>query len=94
MTDKQIDNRINRLRELEAQAADIKKKVDAIKDQLKEELVKQDKESIDTGVHRVFWTSYSRTSVDSAKLRKDGLYDTYAKQQTINQFKITDVAVV
>lgn len=94
MTNKQIDNRINKLRELEAQAAEINKKVDAIRDQLKEELVIQETESIDTGVHRVFWTSYTRNSVDNAKLKADGLYDTYLKASTINLFKITDVNVV
>ena len=94
MTNKQIDNRIKKLNELEAQAAEIKKKVDAIKDQLKEELVSQDKEAIDTGVHRIFWTSYTKNVVDNQKLKAAGLYDQYLKAQTINQFKITNVQVV
>ena len=94
MTNKQIDNRIKRLNELEAQAAEIKKQVDKIKDQLKEELVVQDKEAIDTGVHRIFWTSYTKNIVDNQKLKDAGLYNQYLKAQTVNQFKITNVAVI
>ena len=94
MTDKMIDKKIKALRELEEQAAKLKAQADAIRDELKAELDARQLDSVDTGVHRVFWFCYEKAGVDTQKLKNAGLYDTYSKKSVVNQFKITDVKVV
>lgn len=94
MTDKMINNRIARMKELQAQADAISKQVEALRDELKAELDSRKEDSIDTGIHRVFYNCYERATIDSDKLKAAGLYDKYSKKSVVTQFKITDVKVV
>lgn len=86
-----INTMIKELRVLEMAATDLNKQADEIKSRLKAELDERRVDSIDTGKHKVFYTAYEKSSVDSAKLKKEGLYDKFLKTSTILQFRITDV---
>ena len=85
-----INSRISELRALEAQIAELSKKTDAIKDELKAELDTRKVDSVDTGLHKVFYTVYEKSSLDSAKFKAEGLYNQFLKSSLVTQFKITD----
>ena len=90
MTNKMMNNRIDKIRALEAQASEINKQIEALKNELKAELDNSKVDSISTGLHNIFYLVYERAQVDSAKLKEDGLYDKYCKKATVCSFKITD----
>ena len=87
MTNEMLNSKIEELRALEVAAAEISKKVDAIKTELKAELDAQKADSINTGLHKMFYTAYQKSSVDSAKLKEAGLFDQFSKLITVLQFK-------
>ena len=91
MTNKTLNKRVAELRSLEAQIADLTKQAENVKAALKKELDAQKVDSIDTGLHRIFYYAYEKKSVDTAKLKASNLYDAFSKVQTVTQFKITDV---
>jgi len=94
MTNMMIDEKIKALRALEEQAAELKAKVDDIRNELRAELDERKVDSVDTGSHRVFWNCFEKAGVDTAKLKAAGLYDMYSKKSVVTQLRITDVAVV
>lgn len=94
MTNIEINEKIDQIRKIEAQAAALKETLDSLKDELKAELDSKKVDSIDTGIHKVFYNCYDKTSVDTDKLKKSGLYDLYSKKSTVIQFRITDVSVI
>ena len=89
-----MKNRIEELRKIEAQAAALKEAAESIRNTLKAELDTRKEDSVDTGLHRVFYNCYEKKSVDANKLKAAGLYDLYSKASTVIQFKVTDVKVV
>lgn len=91
MTDRQIDNKIKKIRELEAQAALIKDQIEDLRDTLKDELDARKVDSISTKIHNIFYSCYERSGVDSKKLKDAGLYDQYSKKSLVTQFRITDI---
>jgi predicted phage-related endonuclease len=91
MTNAELNERINKMRELEAQAAILKKQAEVIKDELKAELDDRKADSVDTGSHKIFYTAYEKASVDTSKLKAAGLYDFYKKVSTVLRFQVTDV---
>lgn len=91
MTNEIINQKIKALKDLEAEAATLKASIDAIKDELKAELDSRQVDSVDTGIHRVFYNMYEKKGVDTKKLKAAGLYDEYSSVSTVIQFRITDV---
>lgn len=90
MTNTLINTKIAQLRALEAQINSLNKQAEAIKNELKGELDTLKVDSIDTGIHKVFYLVYEKASLDSARLKEEGLYDKYTKSSLVTQFKITD----
>ena len=90
MTNDLLNVKIAQLRALEAQMKTLSKQADAIKDSLKAELDELKVDSIDTGIHKIFYQVYEKASVDLDKLKKAGIYNDYLKSSLITQFKITD----
>ena len=93
MDNNMIDSKIAALKTLEEQMATLKKEVDSIKDELKAELDSRKEDSINTGLHKIFYSCYNKTVVDTDKLKAAKLFDNYSKVSTCTQFKITDVKV-
>lgn len=91
MTNAELNERINKMRELEAQAAILKKQAEVIKDELKAELDDRKVDSVDTGSHRIFYTAFERASVNTTKLKAAGLYNRYKEVSTVLRFQVTDV---
>ena len=90
MTNEMMNAKIAEMRALEAQANEINKRVEALKNELKAELDSRQVDSINTDIHNIFYNCYEKAGVDTAKLKAAGLYDEYSKKSTIIQFKITD----
>lgn len=91
MTDRMIDNRVKKIRELEQEAAAIQDELEALKDELKAELDARQEDSIKTTFYNIFYKCFSKKNVDTQKLKDAGLYDEYSKESIVTQFKITDV---
>lgn len=85
LTDRQIDNRVRKLVELEAEAKRIKKEIDSIKDELKS-VMSGDELSTDNYVIKN--TVFDRVTVDSKKLKEDfpDVYRECSKVTTSSRF--------
>lgn len=94
MNNENMNAIIAEIQERQAKAAALKKEIEALQDQLKAELDSRKVDSVDTGIHRVFYQVIEQRRVDSDKLKKAGLYDVYSKLTTQLRFQITDVKVV
>ena len=90
MTNELMNAKVAELRALEAVAKELEAKINAVKDELKAELDTRQVDSVDTGLHNIFYQMYEKASVDTAKLKEAGLYEAYSKKSTIIQFKVTD----
>jgi predicted phage-related endonuclease len=91
MTNEQMNAKITQIELLEAQIKELKAIVDSTKGDLKAELDERKVDMIDTGFYHIFYELYDKKSVDTKKLKADGLYDQYAKTTTSTMFKITVV---
>lgn len=77
MTNKMIDNRVMKLRRLEAEIADLEKEVDRIKDELKSELEDRDAEEMHTDSFIVRWTKVISSKFDSKAFKAEYGEDAY-----------------
>ena len=86
MTNKQIDNRIEKLEALEAQIKALEKQADAVKDELKAEL--GDSEHLETAKHRVNWARVLTERLDSKALKAEHpkMYSQYVKTTESRRF--------
>ena len=91
MTNTQIDAKVTEIELLEAQIKELKALADSAKADLKAELDERKVDSVDTGIHRVFYEAYEKSVVDTKALKADGMYEKYSKKQTNIMFKITSV---
>lgn len=90
MTNEMINEKIAALKALEEASSALTKQIDAIKNELKAELDSRQVDSVETDFHKVFYSCYEKATVDTDKLKSEGLYDKYSKKSTIIQFKITN----
>jgi len=91
MTNVQIDAKITEIELLEAQIKELKAIADSAKSELKAELDERKVDVVDTGIHRVFYEVYEKSTVDTKALKADGLYEKYSKKSCNMMFKITSV---
>mgnify|MGYP003308993560 CR=1 FL=1 len=85
LTDRQIDNRIKKLIELDAQI----KELETQKEDLKKEIISGMKsEKIDTGKYKVSYTSVKSNRFDSNRFKVEhlDLYKRYLKESISNRF--------
>lgn len=92
MNNNQINITVDEIRERQAAIKKLQDEVDELKNMLKTELDERKQDSISTDLHNVFYHAYERVGVDSAKLKKEGMYDKYSKKSTVIEFRITDIA--
>lgn len=92
MTDRQIENRIRKLQELEAQAAEIEKQAEAIRAELKSDLEEKQTEEITTAHGWIIrWKSFITNRFDSKAFKKDhaDLYSEYTTASESRRFTVT-----
>ena len=77
------------LKDIEAQIADLKKKADAIKDEMKAEMGNDEHREVEG--FKVNYTIVISTTLDSTKLKKElpDLWNKYSKEVITRRFSIT-----
>lgn len=78
--------KLNRRDELESLIKEMEKEKKLIDQEIQLEMKEFERASV--GERIITWKSQKRTGVDTAKLRADGLYDTYAKTSISRVFKV------
>ena len=77
------------LKDIEAQISELKKKADAIKDEMKAEMGNE--EHVEVGGFTINYTIVISTTLDSKKLKKEmpSLWDEYSREGITRRFSIT-----
>ena len=91
MSTKEMTKAVRRLRELEAEAAQLADQIDTLKEQIKAEMAVRDMDEMQAGVFRVRWTAVQSTRLDSAAFREamPELYDRFARKIETRRFTVT-----
>ena len=86
-----IEEKIGALQELEELIAEAKAEAEALKDEIKEEMLKQNTEELVVGKHIVRWTTVLSNKFDSTAFKKalPEVYKAYIKQSASRRFSIS-----
>jgi predicted phage-related endonuclease len=90
MTNKQIDNRVKKLKELEAQQKAIEEQAEQIREELKTELETNNESEHNTGNFVIKWAEIVSNRLDGKALKAalPDVFNTYCKQITSRRFTI------
>lgn len=85
-TDRQYNNRIAELAELEALKADLEKQISRIKADIQQDMGEAEK--VETNKYRILWTVFTSSRLDSKALKADlpEIFQRYAKESTSRRF--------
>ena len=89
-----INDKIAEIERIQLEATKLQELAENLKNELKAELDERKVDKLDTGSHNIFYSCYEKASVDTTKLKADGLYNTYSKKSLITSFRITQKKVV
>ena len=86
-----IINQIEALNEWEEIMEQAKAEIEAIKDELKAEMLARDTEQLEAGQYIIRWTNVTTNRFDSANFKKNlpDLYKAYLKQSISKRFSIS-----
>ena len=86
-----IINQIEALNEWEEIMEQAKAEIEAIKDELKAEMLARDTEELEAGQYIIRWTNVTTNRFDSANFKKNlpDLYKPYLKQSISKRFSIS-----
>lgn len=86
-----IVSKIEQLKELEELAEEVKAEAEALRDEIKNEMMKQGKEEMEAGKYIVRWTSVLSQRFDSTAFKKalPEVYKAYIKQSASRRFSIS-----
>ena len=87
----EITNKIRQLKELEDLIAEAEKEAEALKDEIKNEMLKQNTEELEVGRYIVRWTTVKSNRFDSTAFKKvmPDVYKAYTKQVTSRKFTVS-----
>lgn len=90
MTERQIENRVKKLQELEAQQKALKAEAEEIKNVLKTELESQELEELKTKSFIIRWKEVVSSRLDSKTLKAElpEIYSKYCKSSSSKRFTI------
>lgn len=90
MTNRQIDNRVNKINELEKEIKALQDKQNALKDELKTELESRSVNELQTGKFIIRWKTVISNRLDSKKLKADfpDIYKAFCRAQETKRFTI------
>ena len=85
-----IEKKIEELKELEALAEEAKAEAEALRDELKAEMLERDTEELATGKYIIRWTSVLSNRFDTTTFKKEHaeMYKQYTKQTASRRFSI------
>lgn len=90
MSTKEMTKAVRRLRELEAEAAQLADQIDTLKEQIKAEMAVRDVDELQAGVFHVRWTAVQSTRFDSAAFRESmpELYSRFTRKIETRRFTV------
>lgn len=90
MSTVEMVSKVEQLKELEALIREAEAEVEALKDELKAEMVKQSKEEMNVGRYVVRWATVISSRFDTTKFKKEnsGIYNQYVRQTESRRFSI------
>jgi len=90
MGNRALENRINRLKEIEAAQKDLERQAEIIKTEIKAAMEAQGTEELNTGNFIVRWKSIITNKFDSKSFQAEHkcLYDQYIKQAESRRFTV------
>lgn len=83
MTESKAAKKAARIKELEAQAAEIQAEIDMLKGQIKEDMEANGKDEMKAGDYRITWRECFSNRLDSKRIKAE-LPDVYEKYLSIN----------
>ncbi len=91
MSENTIITKIEELNELESFIEEIKAEAEAIRDSIKQEMLKRDTETLEAGAYIVRWTNTLTQRLDTTALKKamPDLYKSFIKQTASRRFTIS-----
>ena len=91
MSTVEITSKIEELKELEELIKEAEAEIEALKEQIKEEMTKQGKEEMEVGKYIVRWTRVLTNRFDSTKFKEvlPDVYKAYTKQVASRRFSIS-----
>ena len=91
MSTTEITSKIESLRELEDLIEEAKAEAEALRDEIKQELLNRDTEALTAGQYIVRWTSVLSQRFDTTKLKRTmpEIYKAYTKQISSKRFTIS-----
>lgn len=86
-----IENRVTKLQELEQMKKELDKQIEALKDEIKEDMDSKGLEEQKVGDYMVRFITVVTSRFDSSKLKKDNaeLYSRYLKETSCRRFTVT-----
>ena len=90
MTHKQLDNRVKKLRAIEAQQKELETQAEAIRAELKADLEAKGKDEHDTGSFVIRWKEIISRRLDSKALKAalPDVFNAYSRESTSRRFTI------
>lgn len=87
----ELENKIRKMQEWEALAEEARAEAEALRDEVKAEMVKRDTEELTAGSFIVRWTSVLSQRFDSTAFKKvmPDVYKAYTKQVSSRRFTIS-----
>lgn len=91
MGTKAIENRVRKLQELEQMKKELDKQIEALKDEIKEDMDSKGLEEQKVGDYMVRFITVVTSRFDSSRLKKDNadLYSRYLKETSCRRFTVT-----
>lgn len=91
MTERMISNRIRKLKELENERGELDKQIEALKDEIKEDMDSKGLEEQQVGDYVVRFVTVVTNRFDSSRLKKEHaeLYSRYLKETSCRRFSVT-----
>ena len=86
----EITSKIEALKELESLIDEAKAEADALRDEIKQEMLNRDTEELEAGQYIVRWTSVLSNRFDTTAFKKvmPDIYKAYTKQVSSKRFSI------
>lgn len=88
MTNEMIHEKAMQYKMLQAQKKDLEAMLESLKQDMITEMDNRKVEKLDVDGFSLRYNVYSKQSVDSNKLKADGLYEKYSKETTYTRFEI------
>lgn len=91
MTDRQLNNRIAKLQEIEAQQRELEERAEAIRAEIKADLEAKGEDEHDTGSFIVRWKEIISKRIDSKALKAalPDVFAAYSKESSTRRFTVT-----